>query len=251
MITYGAATLPTGVKLCKADLLAAGARTRDLESLVIILNEWIDQNTLSQTAMGGSYSDQTQELPMTFPPGPIECQKWAFAVYKPNKKTGKAVWESSYDRFVRGESPQAIAMSPENGRPIQAMTVVGHIQDGFLLGKPVDLQRLSQVSKPPSQVEWMRLEQAEESMAIDVAGDPSSSGPGGSKFTMLEFLRPIMGDIFVDGPKEARSEDDRQKFGEWCNFLKWYLLLRRAGIKPSFRAGGVEPSSSETACSYI
>jgi ATP-dependent DNA helicase RecQ/Werner syndrome ATP-dependent helicase len=247
-VMYAAATLPTGVKLSKSDLLAAGVRTRGLDSFVNTVNEWIDQNNSSQTAMGRSHSDQTQDLPMIFPSGPIESQKWAFAVYKPQKKTGKAVWESSYDRFMRGESPQAIAMSPDNGRPIQAMTVVGHIQDGFLLGKTVDLQRLSQVSKPPSQVEWMRLEQAEESTGTDVAGDPTSSGPGGSKFTTSEFLRPIMGDNFIDAPKEARSEDDRQTFSEWCNLLKWYLVLRRAGIKPKFGAGGVEPESSETQC---
>jgi hypothetical protein len=233
--TYAVATLPTGVKINKSDLLTVGARTRELDSLVDIVNQWIDQNSPFQSVAGGCQSDQTKDVQMTFPPGLTEGRKWPFAVYKPQKKTGKATWESSYDRFVRGESPEAIAMSPENGRPIQISTIISHVQYAFLLGKPVDLHRLSHLpSKPPDKREWVLLEQAEEATGIDVAGDPSSCCPCGSKFTMAEFLRPIMGDDFIDCPREERTDYDQQKFGEWCNLLKWYLFLRRAGIKPKF-----------------
>ena len=74
---------------------------------------------------------------------------------------------------MNGESAQAIAMAPANGRIIQILTVAGHIQDGFLLGRPVDLNRLASISQLPSKSEWVQLEQAEESTGMNAAGDPS------------------------------------------------------------------------------
>jgi ATP-dependent DNA helicase RecQ/Werner syndrome ATP-dependent helicase len=231
-ITYAAATLPLGIKIEKSDLVAAGARSRELDSLVEIVNDWIDRYKNGHRP--ASFVVEKDPI-MKFPSGPVEGRKWDFAVYKPHKKTGKASWESSYERFqINGESPQTIAMTPENGRPIQVLTVAGHIQDAFLHGRPVDLDRLSQVTKPPTQYEWAQLEQAEKANGIDAAGDPSSSGTGGGLITMSDFLRPIMGDEFIDSPREERSAQDNDKFGEWCNLLKWYLLLRRTGFEPRF-----------------
>ena len=235
-VTYAVATYPPGVKVAKSDLVAAGARTRELDSLVDIMNSWIDRyNTAKQPAEETNTSNETDDLPMSFPQsGPVEATKWEFAVYKPQKKSGKAKWESSYDRFQAGESPQAIAMSPENGRPIQMMTVVGHIFEALLYGKPVDLQRLSGLSQPPSKKQWVELEQAEELTGMNSSGDPSCSGVGGNSFSMTDFLRPIMGEEFMDTPREERSEEDKAKFGKWCNLLKWYLLLKRSKIEPIF-----------------
>ena len=135
---------------------------------------------------------------------------------------------------MNGESAQAIAMAPANGRIIQILTVAGHIQDGFLLGRPVDLNRLASISQLPSKSEWVQLEQAEESTGMNAAGDPSTSGVCNGQFTMTDFLRQIIGDDFINTPREERSEQDNVKFGEWCNFLKWYLFLKRSGIEPSF-----------------
>ena len=126
-------------------------------------------------------------------------------------------------------------MAPANGRPIQVMTVVGHILDALLLGRPVDLQRLSSIAKPPSKNEWFQLEQAEESAGMNAVGDPSCSGVGNGQFTLTDFLRPIMGDDFINTPREERSEQDKAKFGGWCGLLKWYLVLKRSGIEPNFR----------------
>lgn len=142
--------------------------------------------------------------------------------------------ESSYERFLKGESAQAIAMSPANGRPIQVLTVIGHIQDAFILGRPVDLHRLASFTQLPSKSEWVQLEQAEESTGMNAAGDPSSSGVGDGQFALTDFLRPIMGDDFINAPREERLEQDKARFGQWCNFLKWYLFLKRTGIEPSF-----------------
>jgi superfamily II DNA helicase RecQ len=233
-IAYTSATLPRGMKVDKAALAAAGARTRELDSLVDILNAWAERYRPPAESHGSASAGQ-DDPPMVFPNGPTKPpQKWAFAVYKPNKKTGLATWEASYLRFAKGESPQAIAMAPTNGRPIQVTTVVGHIQDAFVLGKPVDLQQLTVFSTPPTQGQWMQLEQAEMSSGMDVAGDPTTSGADGGKFTMTDMLRPIMGDKFADTPFQERDEEQKEKFGEWCQHLKWYLLLKRAGIAPKF-----------------
>jgi len=237
-VTYAVATYPPGVKVEKSDLIAAGARTRELDSLVEILNSWINRYCIAQPSSniesGSAQQTQLENPPMKFRKGIVQGRKWDFAVYKPQKKTGKATWESSYERFLKGESAQAIAMSPANGRPIQVLTVVGHIQDAFMLGRPVDLLRLASFTQLPSKSEWAQLEQAEESTGMNAAGDPSCSGAGNGRFALTDFLRPIMGDDFINSPREERLEQDKAKFGNWCNFLKWYLFLKRTGIKPNF-----------------
>lgn len=184
-VAYTAATLPRGMQVEKAALMAAGARTRELDSLVDILNGWIERYRKTTAADASITMDETiDDHPMRLPSGTVTPQKWAYAVYKPLKKTGKATWESSYERFQRGESPQAIAMNPANGRPIQAATVVGHIQEAFLQGRPLDLMRLTPFSTLPSRCEWAQLEEAEECTGMNVCGDPSSSGAGGGQFTV-------------------------------------------------------------------
>jgi hypothetical protein len=47
-------------------------------------------------------------------------------------------------------------------------------------------------------------------------------------------LKPIMGDEFVDTPFTERSQPDKDKFGQLCNRLKWYMALRRVGYEPLF-----------------
>jgi hypothetical protein len=51
---------------------------------------------------------------------------------------------------------------------------------------------------------------------------------------MTEFLRPIMGDAFVDTPYSERTDAEKATFGHWCDKLKWYMALRRVNYEPSF-----------------
>ncbi|KAG7347820.1 ATP-dependent DNA helicase RecQ [Nitzschia inconspicua] len=230
-IAYSFGTLPSGTEINKDDLFAAGVRTRALDSLVQVISKWSEKyGGLGEEE--AAEKTQDDDRPMTFCEGPVSGEKWDFAVYKPNKKTGRAVWESSYRRFQSGESPQSIALAPETGRAIQAMTVIGHIQDAFLLGNPVDLQRLTCVSQPPTRNEWAQLEQAEEATGTNVLGDPTCSGVGGSKFTMTDLLRPIMGEAFMEIPRDERSVEDCQKYSKWMRLLSWYLLLKRTNVEP-------------------
>ena len=229
-IAYTVATLPKGVVVDMATLESAGVRSRDTDKLVATLKDWsvahrpADEVTLSST------TSSKMILPDRFCPS----EPWSFAVYKPAKKTGLATWESSYNRFMAGESPTAIAMSPASGRPIQAATVVGHILDGMLHGREVDLKRLAEFTQFPTKAEWEALEKAGIETEWDVSGDPEATNSRGLKFTMTEYLRPIMGDKFTDTPFAERDEEEKKTFGRWCQSLKCYVNLKRVGLVPRF-----------------
>ena len=135
---------------------------------------------------------------------------------------------------MEGQDPPAIALSPANGRPIQVATVCNHIMQALLYGKGVDLYRLAKFLPPPTCCEWEQLEAAEIATGIDVSGNPISCGVGGGKLTKTDLLRPIMGDTFADTPYNDRSDDDKVKFGEWCNKAEWFMTLRRMGHEVSF-----------------
>ena len=115
-IAYTTATMPPGMKLDAESLVASGVRTKEIGALVTKLGQWVDEvqpAPVSGSAAAGSAMVLSEVQPSS---------SWQFAVYKPQKKTGLATWESSYVRFSKGESPQTIAMSPANGRPIQVKT---------------------------------------------------------------------------------------------------------------------------------
>jgi RecQ family ATP-dependent DNA helicase len=228
-IAYTTATMSPGMKIDSPSLVAAGVRTRELEGLTNSLGQWVDEVQPANAAGSTGQSDARMILAPINPGG-----GWKHAAYKPVKKTGLASWESSYNRFAEGESPPTIAMSPANGKPIQVATVVAHVLEAVAHGRAVDLERLANFLPPPSKVEWEQLRKTETSTHMDVTEDPNASGANGEKFTMTEFLRPIMGDEFIDTPFTERSPADKDKFGHWCNRLKWYMALRRVGYEPSF-----------------
>jgi hypothetical protein len=232
-IAYTAQSLPSGMNLSVADLEETGARNRLIPSLVSDINAWLAKYQTS-TAITTSYEN---DLALQFPAGPVQATKWPFSTYRPNKKTGLASWESSYLRFFKGESPTAIAMAPVSGKPLAVTTVIGHIQEALVQGRPVDLHRLASfVSYVPTKSQWSRLEEAETEMDVSVVGDPATSGAQGGNYTMTELLQPIMGKEFTEKPYDQRTEDERQTFHSWCQALNWYQLLKRAGITPEFGA---------------
>jgi hypothetical protein len=232
-IAYTTATMLPGMKIDSPSLVAAGVRTRELDSLTDALGQWVDevQPAVAGDAESNDQNNARMRLAQINP-----SDGWEHAVYKPAKKTGLATWESSYNRFAEGESPPTIAMSPASGKPIQVATVVGHVLDAVTHGRAVDTERLATFLPPPSKGEWEQLRMAEASNNMDVTADPNTSGPNGEKFTMTEFLRPIMGDEFIDTPYLERTMPDKDKFGHWCNRFKWYMALRRVGYEPSFKS---------------
>ncbi|KAL7497312.1 hypothetical protein ACHAWT_005759 [Skeletonema menzelii] len=228
-IAYAAATCNN--KMDKEALIAAGVRSNGIDELTSVLGDWVDENAKASAKGDGEPDD----APMTFTVGEsVQASKpWRHAVYKPNKKTGKAVWEVSYDQFVTGTHPQTIAMTQASGRPIQVATVVGHLLDALEQGRTVDLHRLSSALPPPTKSEWEQLARCEVETCINVTDDPATAS-GGERFTMANFLLPIMGADFASKEYKQRTPEESEKFSKWCKLLKYYLAFRRAGVEPSF-----------------
>lgn len=168
-VAYATASLPAGVLMKKDALIAAGVRSNGIGELTAVLDEW------AEDAKSGIIDNVRSSEPMTFPPDQSvqPSNSWRFAVYKPNKKTGKATWEVSYDRFANGEHPQTIAMTQKSGKPIQVATVVGHILDAFVHGRAVDLHRLSTSELPPTKSEWDELVRCSVETGMDCTGGES------------------------------------------------------------------------------
>lgn len=227
-IAYAAATCNS--KMNKEALIAAGVRSNGIAELTTVLADWVEEND-NATKSDGSPDD----APMTFTVGEsVKASKpWRHSVYKPNKKTGKAVWEVSYDQFAKGMHPQTIAMTQASGRPIQVATVVGHLLDALEQGRAVDLHRLSSASTPPTRVEWEELTRCEVETCTNVTDDPATAA-GGERFTMTNFLLPIMGKDFASKDYKQRTPEESDKFSTWCKLLKYYLAFRRVAVEPSF-----------------
>jgi hypothetical protein len=235
-IAYAAASIKGG-KMEKESLLSSGVRARGIDDLVKTINEWIDETKPSNTSTSNTSSSPVlnNSAMMILPDAPFQPQKaWYFFSYKPNKKTGLAAWESSYNRFCQGEHPQAIAISPINGRPIQISTVIGHIMDGLLAGRPANLKQLSSILPPPNKSEWEQLLQLEVETGIDVTGDPKTSGKHGEAVRITDFLEPLMGQEFATKDFKERSPEEKIQFEKWCMHFKWFCTLRRIGFNPSF-----------------
>ncbi|KAL7539535.1 hypothetical protein ACHAXR_009382, partial [Thalassiosira sp. AJA248-18] len=213
-IAYATASLRAGTRMDEEALVAAGVRSNGLTELTTVLCEWADESL--KVASENGANDHDDDLPMYFTPGQDfqPANSWRFAVYKPNKKTGKAVWEVSYDRFMTGTHPQTIAMTQKSGKPIQVATVVGHILEALVQGRAVDLHRLASVEPPPRKCEWLELVRCSVETDIVVSDDPATSGPDGERFTMKDFLVPVMGNSFALKDYKERTPEESAKFSK-------------------------------------
>jgi hypothetical protein len=237
-VAYAAASLKTGT-LEREALLQVGVRSGGIDDLELTVTSWLEEtrknnnsslNRYGSTDPNVATSCQMILLEENFKPS----KSWDFFVYKPNKKSGLAAWESSYNRFMAGEHIQTIAMSPVNGRPIQVSTVVSHIFDGLVSGREVNLRRLNAVATFPNKAEWERLEEMEKESGIDVTANPDVSGKDGGPFRMTDFLTPVMGPDFASKEFSDRTEEEKTIFNKWCSLLKCYISFRRSGYKPCF-----------------
>ena len=235
-VAYAAASLRSG-KLEREALLGVGIRSGGIDDLEATISDWLNENLDMKASLNRSNSDDddsnSHQMIISdeiFKPS----NPWKYFVYKPQKKTGLASWESSYNRFVSGEHPQTIAMTPANGRPIQVATVISHIFEGLVSGRPVDLKRISTLVSFPTKDIWDKLKEMEVETGMDVTADPKSSGIDGNPFKMTDFLIPIMGNAFASKDYSERTEEEKALFSKWCQFLKCYMSLRRIGYIPTF-----------------
>ena len=229
-IAYAIATMNGKVE--REALVAVGVRSRELDNLLQALHEWQDEVQPQSPFPVKIASGTTQMvLPNMFTP----TRAWEYAVYRPNKKTGLASWESSHNRFVAGEHLQTIAMSPAGGKPVTATTVFNHVLEGLVMGRGTPLKRLaSHWNPPPTEEVYNRLKECESLSGMDPVGMPATSGKDGGKFLLTDFLRPIIGDELADKPYETRTFEDKKEINKWYSALNWYLAFRRAGYDPSF-----------------
>ena len=229
-IAYTVASLH--VKVEKEALLAVGVRSRELDSLVQTIQQWQGYFDIVSTSSVNDTSIMSQMvLPDMFTPP----RAWEYAFYKPMKKTGLASWESSHTRFVAGEHPQAIAMSPVSGKPVTVATVINHIMEGLMQGRSTPLKRLASFTNPlPRKDVYDRLIECESMSGMDPVGFPAVSGRDGETFLLTDFLRPIIGDVLADKPYSDRTLDDRAELKKWFAALNWYITFRRIGYEPCF-----------------
>jgi hypothetical protein len=80
---------------------------------------------------------------------------------------------------------------------------------------------------------------------MDPVGMPATSGRGGDKFLMTDFLRPIVGDELVDKPFDERTVKDKAELNKWFAALNWYLAFRRTGFEPTFEQSGQSQESTK------
>jgi len=171
---------------------------------------------------------------MVFPTGPwMAPVKWHNAIYKPNKKTGKAGWEEYYERWARGEEMAAIALNPPSGKAVTVGTVAGHVFTALTFAKPVDLARLAAQCDvpPPSRKDWETMEEAAATRGVN---------PQAEEARNKEVLCGILGEENVSRDPTAKSEADKSKEALWYGRLKWWTALKRVGYPVKFADGGQE-----------
>lgn len=246
-VAYTAASLKRG-HLEREALLAVGVRSGGIDDLQAVITDWLEETLESRNPDNNVTNQIGGGNKMIIPDTIFKPSKaWEHFEYKPNKNTGLASWESSFNRFSQGEHPQAIAMSPANGRPIQVQTVVGHVFDGLVSGRPVNLKRISNLMTFPDQQEWNILTSTEQKTGMNVVGNPKSSGKDGDTFKMLDFLTPVLGEEFAAKSYDERTQEEKALYSKWCQILKCYITFRRIGYIPSFE-GNEEQESDDGTC---
>ncbi len=140
-------------------------------------------------------------------------------------------------------------MSPTNGRPIQVATVVGHIFDGLVSGRPLNFTRIDSLVTFPNESEWNILMSLEHDTGMNVVGNPKTSGKNGEPFKVFDFLCPLLGETFAMKQYDERTNEEKALYSKWCQLLKCYMTLRRIGYKPEFQSSlGKRSTISEQEC---
>ncbi|CAE8642286.1 unnamed protein product, partial [Polarella glacialis] len=214
-------------------LRGAGVRIVAEEELLALLRqaklELFGEDLAKSTPAGGEDADGCSDSPMHLPAGPWTPKgKWLNAVYKPNKKTGKAIWEEYYEPWSKGADAGALALKPPSGgKSVQVGTIFGHVMTALMFGRPADLSKLSQQcdSVPPGKQEWERIEEAFSTFGAEV-----NAAEG---YQAKQILAVILGEC-VNREPTAKSDADRAQEGRWYNCVRWYEALKRTSFPVQF-----------------
>ena len=211
---------------------------------------------------GSGAGSRTMRLDVVTPVAP-----WMYAVYKPKVKKGcppePPPWEVSWIRFQqRGESVETIAMTQTGGTRavIQKSTVVGHLLEALMHGKPVDFARLRNcggvslgdghlglAANPlilPNEDEWRALEYASVTSVMDPRGEPSG-------FANKEVLKGVLGAAAVDKDRESKTEEEKAMESAWYFKIRVWTALKRAEYTPQWIGGGEPVTKKLRVCSEL
>ena len=212
-----------------AALTAVGVRISGLEELAAIVQQWVSEFRYSSEAASG---DDEANRSLEFADGQTTCTRWAGAVYKAGKgaKGSGPKWETSWQRFEKGDSVQTIAVTQENGKPVQPATIVAHLLEALTHGRPVSLRRLavSGCTAPPTQLEWEHLLKAEKATALDLT-DPNAQAR--VLVQAMGAYNPRVAEL-NQRPAESLSAADKAMQSGLYEKARWYMALRRASWEP-------------------
>jgi len=211
-------------------LQQCGVRVRSSELLAVI-QDLGQQHGLS-VAAGMEPETDNENSYMVFPSGAVKpANKWEHAIYKAPK--GKLPpWEYSWERFGKGEHPEAIAANQPNGKPVQTSTVFGHLLEALVQGRAVDLCRLAEVKAPPVKSDWEKMEHVVAVEGVSI---------GSPDFKAKDLLRAILGEK-VDMEPASKTEAARLEESTWYDKIRYFQTLKRAAIPVSF---GETPSKRQ------
>jgi len=178
---------------------------------------------------------------MLFPDGPWQApMKWENAIYKTAKNGSLPVWEVSYNRWAKGEHPQAIAMNQTSGKAIQVTTIFGHLMTALSHAKPVHLRLLAEQCENPAprEDEWKRMEEAAAVGNLNVDADD---------YKAKDVLAGILGAENVNMEHTAKSEEQKTQEAHWYKLIRWWEPLRRIRFPVQFNASGEDAKRQKVA----
>jgi hypothetical protein len=165
----------------------------------------------------------------------------------PGSTKSTPAWVSSWERWSRGEHPEAIAMKQVNNKgqpkaPIKASTVVSHLLTALQCGKGVDMAKLAQFCAsindvPPTSAVWEQLEDAAGMASIDVVDSAS--------YAKKDMLVQLVGNELATKEFQERTEAEKGIVSRWYSAMKWWDVLKRVHYTPHFANSAADGRASK------
>ena len=202
------------------DLMALGLHDEEAANVAGFMSSWHDNNSGIVPKSAHVSSDDIMVFAEDFVP-----TKWPHAEYKPNKKTGKAIWEDRLQMWRDGSSITSVGAQNEP-KAILASTVAGNLLTALELGNHVDLNRLAgECVSPLSWKDWANLSEAEVKTGIDVREKPI----GGMLQRLVGAIEKMEWIENVD--YKTMTAEQKVEYNAWREKVNWYCALKRTGYE--------------------
>lgn len=222
-IAYAQPTSVEAIKEC-------GVRSAGVELLAKVINDW--KSKYSNETAGESF-DETDAV-VVFPDNfTIDVSKKVVNIGGRNKKP---TWLTSWQRFQeKHESPQAIAVNQESGKPVQVATAIRHMLTAMTHGYTLDISRMLKDTNVTFTVkEWEQLAQAHIATGANLNEGQDQVQP---KDILATFLG---GEVMADPLAEKELK------AKWYNLNHIYTSMIEAQVPMTFgsnTADGDDPST--------